>query len=125
MKQSGLSVTEEIRERIKAKNNKIRRYQSTIKQYQQSRTFKNNQRKFYWEFNIGQRNYEGTEVHDKKDTGIFGEYLGERKEDRKDAKWLKNSKRDFEYKEKQEEIEISPEKIKKMKENAKLRSAWS
>ena len=37
---------EEIKERIKAKNNKIKRYQSIINQYQQNRTFKSNQRKF-------------------------------------------------------------------------------
>ena len=90
MKQSGLSVTEEIRERIKAKNNKIRRYQSTIKQYQQSRTFKNNQRKFYWEFNIGQRNYEGTEVHDKKDTQ---EFLGSIWEKEKKTEKMQNGLR--------------------------------
>ena len=37
MKQRGLPVTrEEIKERIKAKNNKIKRYQSRINQYQQN-----------------------------------------------------------------------------------------
>ena len=36
MKRKGLAVTrEEIKERIKAKNNKIKRYQSRINQYQQ------------------------------------------------------------------------------------------
>ena len=39
---------------------------------------------------------------------------GERKEHQKDAKWLKNFKKDFEYKEEQQEVEITPEKIKKM-----------
>ena len=39
LKQRGLPVTrEEIKERIKAKNNKIKRYQSRINQYQQNRT---------------------------------------------------------------------------------------
>ena len=37
MKQRGLPVArEEIKERIKAKNNKIKRYQSRINQYQQN-----------------------------------------------------------------------------------------
>ena len=44
----GLPVTgEEIKERIKAKNNKIRKYQSRINEYQQNLIFKNNQGKFY------------------------------------------------------------------------------
>ena len=41
MKRKGLAVTrEEIKERIKAKNNKIKRYQSRINQYQQDRIIK-------------------------------------------------------------------------------------
>ena len=47
MKQRVLPVTrEEINERIKVKNNKIKRYQSRINQYQQSSTSKNNQGTF-------------------------------------------------------------------------------
>ena len=54
LKRRGLPVTrEEIKERIKAKNNKIKIYQSRINQYQQNRTFKNNQGKFYRELNSG------------------------------------------------------------------------
>ena len=60
LKGRGLPVTrEEIKERIKANNNKIKRYQSRINQYQ-------------------------------------------------------NFKCDFEYKDEQEEVEITPEKIKKI-----------
>ena len=63
MKQRGLTATrEEIKERIKAKNNKIKRYQSRINQYEQNHTFKNNQRKFYRALNSGGRNYEMTEI---------------------------------------------------------------
>ena len=70
---------------------------------------------FYREFNSGGRNYEMTEVPDKKGTQEFlGSIWGERKQHQKDAEWLKNFKRDFKYKEKQEEVEITPEKIKKI-----------
>ena len=66
IKRRGLPVTrEEIKENIKAKNNKIKRYQSRIYQYQQNCTFKNNQGKFYRELNCEGRNYETTEVPDK------------------------------------------------------------
>ena len=47
----------------------------------------------------------------------FGGVSKEKKEDCKDAEWLKNFKRDFEYKEEEEEeeeVEITPEKIKKI-----------
>ena len=48
MKQRELPITrEKIKERIKAKNNKMKRYQSRINQYQRNCTFKNNQREFY------------------------------------------------------------------------------
>ena len=47
LKRRGLPVTrEEIKERIKTKNNKIKKYQRRINKYQQNRTFKNNQGKF-------------------------------------------------------------------------------
>ena len=63
MKQMGLPVTrEEIKERIKTKNNKIKRYQ-----YWQNCTFKNDQGSFYRELNSGGRNYEMMEVPDKKE----------------------------------------------------------
>ena len=59
-------IRKEIKERIKAKNNKIRRYQSRINQYQQNHTFKNNQVKFYRELNCGGKKYE-TDVLDKNE----------------------------------------------------------
>ena len=69
MKRRGLSVTsEETKEIIKAKNNKIMRYQSRINQYQQNCSFKNNQGKFYRELKSGG---ETTEVPDKKEAKEF------------------------------------------------------
>ena len=87
MKRRGLPVTrEEIKKRINAKKKKRKRYQSRIKQYQQSRTFKNNQGNFYRELNCRGMNYETTEVPDKKKAQEFwGTIWGERKEHRKDA----------------------------------------
>ena len=116
MKPRGLPVTrEEIKERNKAKNNKIKRYQSRIDQHQQNRNFKNNQGKFYRELNSGGRNYEKAEVPDKKEVQEFlGSVWGERKEHWKDTEWLENFKKDIEYKEEQEEIELTPGKIKKI-----------
>ena len=104
-KQMGSPVKKvEIKERIKAKNNKIKTYQSRINQYQQNCTFKGNQGKFYRELKSGGRNYEKTEVSDKKEVQEFlGCIWGEKKEQQKDDKWLENIKNDFEYKKEQEE----------------------
>ena len=44
----------------------------------------------------------------------FRGLFGEKKEHRKDSKWLRSFKRDFEYKEEQEELGITPEKIEKI-----------
>ena len=47
LKRGGLPVTrEKVKERIKAKSNKIKTNQSRINRYQQSPTFNNNQGKF-------------------------------------------------------------------------------
>ena len=103
---------DKTKERTKAKSNKMKRYQSRINQYHQNHAFKNNQGKFSRELNSGERNYKTTEVSDKKETGILGSIWGERKE-QKYTEWLENFKKDFEYEEEQEEVDIIPEKIKK------------
>ena len=106
---------EEIKERIKTNNNKIKRYQSRINQYQQNRTFKNNQGNFYRDLKNGGRNYETAEVPDKKKNQEFRTSIcRETKEHWKDAEWLENFKKDFEYIEEQEEVEITLEKSKKI-----------
>ena len=45
---------------------------------------------------------------------FLGSIWGERKGHRKDSEWLESFKRDFEYKEEQEKVEITPEKFKKI-----------
>ena len=65
MKQRALPVKrEEIKEIIKVKGNEIKRYQSRIHLYQQNRTFKNRQGKFYRELNKRRKNYETEEIPD-------------------------------------------------------------
>ena len=100
---------------MKAKNNKIKRYQSRIYQHQQNCTFKNNQGKFYMELNSGRRNYETTELPDKKEAREFWRSTWEEgKEHQKVVELLENFKRDFEYKEEQVEVENTTEKVKKI-----------
>ena len=103
LKRRGLPVTrEKVKKRIKAKSNKIKRYQSRNNRYQQSLTFKNNQGKFQRELNSEERHYETTDVPDKEETQEFW----------KSIRGAQKFKRDFEYKEEQEGVEMTPEKIK-------------
>ena len=44
-------VAEEIKQRIIAKKEKVKRYQNRINQFHQNRTFQNNQGKFYKNLN--------------------------------------------------------------------------
>ena len=50
---------EEIRQQIKSKRGKFNRYKNRISQYQQNRTFRNNERMFYKKLN-GNENNENT-----------------------------------------------------------------
>ena len=77
---------EEIKERTKVKKTKVQRRESRINQYQQNRTFKNNQGKYCRKLNSGRKNYETIEVSDKKAAHEFLESIwGERKEHQKDV----------------------------------------
>ena len=99
-----------IKETTKTKNNKIKKYQSKINHYQQHRTFKNNQEKFYRELNSGGRNYEQKFLIRKRHRSFWGSIWGKRKEHWQDAEWLENVKRDSEYKKKQE-AEITQKRL--------------
>ena len=84
------------------------RYQSRISQYQQNCTFKNNQGTFNREINSGG---ETTEVPDKSEAQEFwASTLGKKKKHQIHAQWPpENLKRDFEYKEEQEKVDITPD----------------
>ena len=80
MKRRGLPVTrKEIKENFKAKNKKIKRYQSGINQHQQNRTFKNNQWKFYRELKQWRKELWMTSSWQEIGTRILGECPGRKK----------------------------------------------
>ena len=71
--QKGLAtVKEEILQRIKAITGKIKRYNNRINQYQQNRTFQNNQGKFYQQLNSGGKQ-ERNDVPDAEAANEFWE----------------------------------------------------
>ena len=63
-------VQEEIKQRVIAKQQKIKRYQNRINQFQQNRTFKNNQGRFYKNLN-NDGQYEKSEVPDAEEAKKF------------------------------------------------------
>ena len=93
MKWRGFPVTrEEIKENFKAKNNKIKRYQSRINQHQQNRTFKNNQWKFYRELKQWRKELWNNKFLTRKRHKNFGRVSGEKENTRKMSNNLKISR---------------------------------
>ena len=81
-------VQEEIRQRIIAKEQKIKRYQNRINQFQQNRSFKNNQGRFYKNLN-NDGQYEKSEVPDAEEAKKFWQGIwGEEKEHNKNGEWF-------------------------------------
>ena len=85
--QKGLAtVKEEILQRIKAITGKIKRYNNRINQYQQNRTFQNNQGKFYQQLNSGGKQERNPDAEAAKEfwEGIWGV----ENEHNESAEWL-------------------------------------
>lgn len=113
-KQKKLTVIkEEIRQRITAKKEKIKRYQNRINQFRQNRTFQNNQGRFYKNLDSGGCQ-EKSEAPDAEEAKTFWNGIwGQQKKHNKDAEWLKDYKEECARKEKQEKITITMEKMMK------------
>ena len=89
IKQKGIAtVKEEISQRIKATVGKIKRYSDRINQYQQNRTFRNNQGKFYQDLNRGGKHVQN-DVPDLEAAKKFWEGIwGAEKVHNDSAEWL-------------------------------------
>ena len=67
-------VLEELKQRLTATAAKIKRYEDRVKQYQQNRLFKNNQKRFYEEIQSKTRKNE--EIPDRRNQVILERHLG-------------------------------------------------
>ena len=115
IRKKGLTtVKEEIKQRISAKVGKIKRYSSRINQYQQNRVFQNNQKRFFSQLN-GEGEQQQNEAPNAGQAKEFWSAIWSKEVNhKKDAKWLKDFKKEFYHEVGQEKIEITTEKIRKI-----------
>ena len=114
VKRKGLkTVIEELKQRIFAKNVKIRRYQQRIEEFRQNRIFDFDQKKMYAELNRdGVRLTDVPKVEESK--RFWGDLWSIRKGYDPEAEWLKDIKNELvNDKHRQERVVISVEKVTK------------
>ena len=116
IKQKGLHVAKgEIRQRIKAKTAKISRYQHRINQYQQNRMFRNNESRFYKQLNIDTDRTNENVIPDADESRKFwSDIWGNKVERNREAEWMNDFKMGMEDTPKQQKVEITEVKVKKM-----------
>ena len=111
-RQKGIQTIEEIiRQRIKAKAGKIKRYNQRIAQYQQNRTFVNNEGRFYQQLNEKKGE---SETPDPKETKSFWTNIwGIESSHNRGAEWVHELQEETKDIEQQEAIQITEKCIKK------------
>ena len=114
IKQKGFGVArEEIKQRIAAKTAKIKRYNDRISQYQQKRTFQNNQKGFYQNVDCGEKQKESQAPQSEQARDFWSSIWSKKVDHNKEAKWLQDVRKEMEGQEQQGMIEITEEKIRK------------
>ena len=114
IKQKGFGVArEEIKQRIAAKTAKIKRYSDRISQYQQNRTFQNNQKRFYQNVDCGEKQKESQAPQSEQARDFWSSIWSKKVGHNKEAKWLQDFRKEMERQEQQGMIEITEEKIRK------------
>ena len=97
-----------------AKRGKIQRCDNRIKQFQQNKTFANNQGKFFKILN-NEGTQQSNECPDAEETKAFWSEIwgGEEVEHNREADWVKELKKEGENCDKQESPEVTMEKVRK------------
>ena len=113
VKKKGLkTVIEEPKQRMLVKSAKLKRYEQRIEQFRQNRIFDLDQKKIYAELNGNGIRSNGVR-NAEECTKFWGDIWGVRKEYNREAKWLKDLKRERVNKCPQERVSINVEKIRK------------
>ena len=116
IKRKGLkTVIEELKQRLLAKNAKVKRYEQRIEQFRQNKIFDLDQNKIYGELN-GNGIRSNDVANAEECTKFWGDIWGVRKEHNREAEWLKDLKRGSVNDERpQERVSISVEKIREQR----------
>ena len=120
IERKGLKVViEELKQRLIAKKAKLMRYNQRIKQYEQNRLYRIDQKRFYQEINRERTNE--VIIPDSNESQKVWSYIWSNEiEHKKDAEWLQELKLTI-ISPKQAEIEIA---VRDMKEISKKMSNW-
>ena len=112
IRKKGLKVVlEELKQRVKAKASKIKRYDQRINQYRQNRMFQTSQKQFYKELN-GEIRTEAITPDPEESKQFWGNIWDKEKEHNKAAEWLHDIKEEVNLN-KQENIVITEQMVKK------------
>ena len=113
------TVTEELKQCISTKTLKLKRYKSRVKQYQQNRTFKNNQKALHEELD-GKMRQEQV-IPDAEDRLNSGVSCGTTQLTMTSAEWIMTVDTDLECFKNQDNINITKEDVSiHLRKNAKL-----
>ena len=95
---------EEIRQKVPAKEGRLKRYRQRVKQYRQNRTFQNNERKFYQQ--LGGDDNKTHQQPNAKETERFWTKIWQPKQHNEKAEWINHITRELEQLEEGPKAEI-------------------
>ena len=76
---------QEIYQKVRAKEGRLKRYRQRVKQYRQNRTFQNNERKFYQQLGEDNKTYQQPNA---KETEQFWTKIWQPKQHNEKAEWI-------------------------------------
>ena len=107
-------VIEELKQDLSAVSQKIKRYTERVEQYNQNRTFVNNQKRFYQELQ-GKGTNISDEAPDKEESREFWQGIwSEPSKHNTNAEWVNRVKCRLEHVDRQEDLSITVDDVKKM-----------
>ena len=104
---------EELKQRITALAEKLRRYQGWVDIYRQNRLFENNRTQFYREFDQEEERCDDDQPVTEESKQFWGNMWSQSAAHKKDAKWLQDLRSEVNVK-KQETIDITTGSLKKI-----------
>ena len=106
-------VIEELKQRIVAIAEKVRKHQERIDRFRQNRMFQNNQRQFSRELNQEEKRCDDDQPDAEESEKFWGDIWSESVDHNSDAKWLKDLCSEVSVT-KQEKADIAKENLKKI-----------
>ena len=101
---------EEINQKVLAEEGRLKRYRQRVKQYQQNRTFQNNERKSYQQLEGSDK--KTYEQPDAKETERFWTKIWEPKKHNENPEWINNNTRELDGLEEGPKMEIHVDLLK-------------